>query len=198
MNKIYALVWNPVRECWNVVNEHCSRRSKGNSKRRLAAALSLLSLLPLEQALALPSGQNIVSGKGDITTNGPDMTINQHSDKLITQWDSFNVGGNESVTFRQPGDTSVALNRVIGVNGSDIQGKINANGKVFIVNPNGVIFGKNAQVNVGGWWLRLAISVMPTSWREKTVSSAVRKRKLLTKAGYKRLTQAALRYWAHG
>ncbi|MFQ6789815.1 GLUG motif-containing protein [Serratia marcescens] len=150
MNKIYALVWNPVRECWNVVNEHCSRRGKGSSKRRLAAALSLLSLLPLEQAFALPSGQNIVSGKGDITTNGPDMTINQHSDKLITQWDSFNVGGNESVTFRQPGDTSVALNRVIGVNGSDIQGKINANGKVFIVNPNGVIFGKNAQVNVGG------------------------------------------------
>ncbi|HEP1044685.1 TPA: filamentous hemagglutinin N-terminal domain-containing protein [Serratia marcescens] len=150
MNKIYALVWNPVRECWNVVNEHCSRRGKGSGKRRLAVTLSLLSLLPLEQALALPSGQNIVSGKGDITTNGPDMTINQHSDKLITQWDSFNVGGNESVTFRQPGDTSVALNRVVGVNGSDIQGKINANGKVFIVNPNGVIFGKNAQVNVGG------------------------------------------------
>lgn len=150
MNKVYALVWNPVRECWNVVNEHCSRCGKGGSKRRLAVALSLLSLLPLEQALALPSGQNIVAGQGDITSNGQNMTVTQHSDKLITQWDSFNVGGNESVTFRQPGETSVALNRVIGVNGSDIQGKINANGKVFIVNPNGVIFGKNAQVNVGG------------------------------------------------
>ncbi|HEI9711558.1 TPA: filamentous hemagglutinin N-terminal domain-containing protein [Serratia marcescens] len=150
MNKVYALVWNPVRECWNVVNEHCSRCGKGGSKRRLAVALSLLSLLPLEQALALPSGQNIVAGQGDITTNGQNMTVNQHSDKLITQWDSFNVGGNESVTFHQPNNKSIALNRVTGVNGSDIQGKIDANGKIFIVNPNGVIFGKNAQVNVGG------------------------------------------------
>ncbi|MCC4107327.1 two-partner secretion domain-containing protein [Serratia ureilytica] len=150
MNKVYALVWNPVRECWNVVNEHCSRCGKGGSKRRLAVALSLLSLLPLEQALALPSGQNIVAGQGDITTNGQNMTVNQHSDKLITQWDNFSVGGNESVTFHQPGSNSVALNRVVGVNGSDIQGRLDANGKVFIVNPNGVIFGKNAQVNVGG------------------------------------------------
>lgn len=150
MNKVYALVWNPVRECWNVVSEHCSRCGKGGSKRRLAVALSLLSLLPLEQALALPSGQNIVAGRGDISSNGQNMTINQHSDKLITQWDNFSVGGNESVTFHQPGSNSVALNRVVGVNGSDIQGRLDANGKVFIVNPNGVIFGKNAQVNVGG------------------------------------------------
>lgn len=150
MNKVYALVWNPVRECWSVVNEHCSRRGKGGSKRRLAVVLSLMSILPLEQALALPTGQNVVAGTGDITTNGQNMTINQHSDKLITQWDSFNVGGNESVTFHQPGSNSVALNRVVGVNGSDIQGRLDANGKVFIVNPNGVIFGKNAQVNVGG------------------------------------------------
>ncbi|MBH3093047.1 GLUG motif-containing protein [Serratia ureilytica] len=150
MNKIYALVWNHALGCWNVVSENTSRRGKRSSKRRLLVALSLLGLAALEPAHALPSGQNIVAGKGDITTNGQNMTIDQHSDKLITQWDNFNVGGNESVTFRQPGDKSVALNRVVGVNGSDIQGRIDANGKVFIVNPNGVLFGKNAQVNVGG------------------------------------------------
>lgn len=150
MNKIYALVWNPAQDCWNVVSENCSRRGKRSSKRRLAVALSLLGLAALEPAYALPTGQNIVSGQGNISTSGQQMTINQQSDKLITQWDSFSVGGNESVTFHQPGSSSVALNRVVGVNGSDIQGKIDANGKVFLVNPNGVVFGKNAQVNVGG------------------------------------------------
>ncbi|VVA48566.1 Heme/hemopexin-binding protein precursor [Serratia ficaria] len=150
MNKIYALVWNPAQECWNVVSEHCSRRGKGSAKRRLAVALSLLGLTALEPAHALPTGQNIVAGQGSITTNGQSMTVNQQSDKLITQWDAFNVGRDESLTFKQPGRGSVALNRVMGVNGSDIQGKIDANGKVFIVNPNGVIFGKTAQVNVGG------------------------------------------------
>lgn len=150
MNKIYALVWNPAQECWNVVSEHCSRRGKGSSKRRLVVALSLLGLVALEPAYALPTGQQIVAGQGSITTNGQNMTVNQQSDKLITQWDSFNVGNGEGVTFKQPGSGSVALNRVMGVNGSNIQGKIDANGKVFIVNPNGVIFGKTAQVNVGG------------------------------------------------
>ncbi|KYQ98596.1 hypothetical protein AWY96_08715 [Serratia plymuthica] len=150
MNKIYALVWNPAQECWNVVSENSSRRGKRSSKRRLAVALSLLGLVALEPAYALPTGQNIVAGKGDISTSGQQMTINQQSDKLITQWDGFSVGANEGVTFNQPGSNSVALNRVVGVNGSDIQGKIDANGKVFLVNPNGVVFGKNAQVNVGG------------------------------------------------
>ncbi|MFG9119987.1 GLUG motif-containing protein, partial [Pseudomonas paraeruginosa] len=46
--------------------------------------------------------------------------------------------------------TAVALNRVVGTNGSQILGKLDANGKVFLVNPNGVVFGKTAQVNVGG------------------------------------------------
>jgi len=150
MNKIYALVWNPAQECWNVVSENSSRRGKRSSKRRLAVALSLLGLVALEPAYALPTGQNIVAGQGAVSTNGQQMTINQQSDKLITQWDGFSVGANEGVKFNQPGSNSVALNRVMGVNGSDIQGKIDANGKVFLVNPNGVVFGKNAQVNVGG------------------------------------------------
>ena len=70
MNKIYALVWNPAQDCWNVVSENCSRRGKRSSKRRLAVVLSLLGLAALEPAYALPTGQNIVSGQGNISTNG--------------------------------------------------------------------------------------------------------------------------------
>ncbi|WP_175888456.1 filamentous hemagglutinin N-terminal domain-containing protein, partial [Burkholderia contaminans] len=50
----------------------------------------------------------------------------------------------------QPGTTSIALNRVVGNNGSQIHGQLDANGKVFLVNPNGVLFGSGAQINVGG------------------------------------------------
>ena len=52
--------------------------------------------------------------------------------------------------FNQPGDQSIALNRVLGNNGSSILGQLEANGRVFLINPNGVVFGKGAQVNVGG------------------------------------------------
>lgn len=52
--------------------------------------------------------------------------------------------------FNQPSSSSIALNRVIGTKASDIQGRIDANGQVFLVNPNGVLFGRGAQVNVGG------------------------------------------------
>ncbi len=78
------------------------------------------------------------------------MVIDQQSHKLITNWNEFSVRADERVSFHQPGQDAVALNRVIGRNGSDIQGRIDANGKVFLVNPNGVVFGKSAQVSVGG------------------------------------------------
>ncbi|WP_155642099.1 filamentous hemagglutinin N-terminal domain-containing protein, partial [Burkholderia cepacia] len=94
----------------------------------------------------------VAAGKADIATSadGKTMSINQHTDKLITNWQDFSVAGGERVSFKQPDVKSIALNRVIGTNGSQIHGQIDANGKVFVVNPNGVVFGAGAQVNVGG------------------------------------------------
>ncbi|MEJ7807902.1 MAG: filamentous hemagglutinin N-terminal domain-containing protein, partial [Telluria sp.] len=63
---------------------------------------------------------------------------------------SFNIGAGEAVRFIQPGSDSVALNRVLGSDPSSILGSLTANGKVFLINPNGVLFGKGASVNVGG------------------------------------------------
>lgn len=103
-------------------------------------------------AFALPTGENITAGKADIIreNDGKSMSINQHTDKLITNWNDFSIAGNERVAFHQPGKQSIALNRVVGNNGSQIQGQLDANGKVFLVNPNGVLFGSGAQINVGG------------------------------------------------
>ncbi|WP_404938586.1 GLUG motif-containing protein [Pseudomonas sp. JDS08PS003] len=151
MNKIYALVWNQAQGCWNVTHEGARRRRRsGPSKGLVVAAASLLALVGLPSAFALPTGAEVVSGSADMQTQGQHLSINQHSDKLITHWKDFNVGAEQSVTFNQPSSTSIALNRVIGVNGSQIQGQINANGRVFLINPNGVVFGQGAQVNVGG------------------------------------------------
>ncbi|WP_175979105.1 GLUG motif-containing protein [Burkholderia cepacia] len=152
MNKAYSLVWNEAQGGWCAVSETARRRGKtGSGKRLLAAGVSLLGLAATS-AYALPTGGAVASGKADIATSadGKTMSINQHTDKLITNWQDFNVAGGERVSFQQPDVKSIALNRVIGTNGSQIHGQIDANGKVFVVNPNGVVFGSGAQVNVGG------------------------------------------------
>lgn len=151
MNKIYALVWNQAQGCWNVAHEGALRRRRsGSAKGLIVAAASVLALACQSSAFALPTGAAVVSGSADISTQGNHMSIHQNTDKLITNWKDFNVQTGQSVTFKQPTNTSIALNRVVGVNGSFILGTINANGQVFLVNPNGVVFGNNAQVNVGG------------------------------------------------
>ncbi|MBW5807765.1 filamentous hemagglutinin N-terminal domain-containing protein [Burkholderia sp. COPS] len=152
MNKAYSLVWNEAQGGWCAVSETARRRGKtGSGKRLLAAGVSLLGLAATS-AYALPTGGAVASGKADIATSadGKTMSINQHTDKLITNWQDFSVAGGERVSFQQPDVKSIALNRVIGTNGSQIHGQIDANGKVFVVNPNGVVFGAGAQVNVGG------------------------------------------------
>ncbi|WP_175597124.1 MBG domain-containing protein [Peristeroidobacter soli] len=74
----------------------------------------------------------------------------QNTAKLGIEWETFNVGAEGRVTFVQPDANSIALNRVLGSDPSRILGALDANGKVFLLNPHGVIFGKNAQVNTGG------------------------------------------------
>ncbi|WP_321348703.1 MBG domain-containing protein [Halopseudomonas oceani] len=113
----------------------------------LAVAISLISVSL--HAAELPTGGNIVGGSGSISQDGNSLNVQQNSDKLITNWDSFDIGAGNTVNFYQPGSNSVALNRVIGEDASAIYGNLNANGKVFLVNPNGVLFGEGAAVNVG-------------------------------------------------
>ncbi|KAG8149241.1 two-partner secretion domain-containing protein [Burkholderia catarinensis] len=152
MNKAYSLVWNEALGGWTVAGETARRRGKrSGGKCAIAVAASLLGLVATG-AHALPTGGAIVGGKGDISTSadGKAMSVNQHTDKLITNWQDFSIAGGERVSFHQPTDKSIALNRVIGTNGSQIQGQLDANGRLFVVNPNGVVFGKGAQVNVGG------------------------------------------------
>ncbi|MDP9502119.1 GLUG motif-containing protein [Pseudomonas protegens] len=151
MNKIYALVWNQAQGRWSVTCEGARRqRRSGGRKGLLVMAAGLLALGGLTPAMALPEGGTLVSGSANYDVNGNNLVINQKTDKLITNWTEFNIAADQSVTFNQPGRDSIALNRVTGFKASNIQGALNANGQVFLINPNGVLIGQGAQVNVGG------------------------------------------------
>lgn len=98
----------------------------------------------------LPQGSNVVVGQATVSTTGNKMTINQSSHTTQIEWHSFDIGKDKEVIFDQPSTNSVAYNRVIGGNASQIQGKLTANGKVYLANPNGVIITQGAEINVAG------------------------------------------------
>ena len=98
----------------------------------------------------LPQHHTTVSGNVTVTTTADKMTIKQDSNKAQINWKSFDIGENKEVKFEQPDENAVAYNRVTGGNASQIQGKLTANGKVYLANPNGVIITKGAQINVAG------------------------------------------------
>ncbi len=102
-------------------------------------------------AQTLPTAPSVVQGSANVTRPGVgQMNVQQNSQNVVINWQSFSIGANGRVVFNQPNAQSVALNRVIGSDPSAIFGSLSANGKVFLINPNGVMFGAGASVNVGG------------------------------------------------
>ena len=115
---------------------------------RAAAGLGALSPL---MALANPTGGQVVGGSATINTPNANATVvNQTSQNAAINWQQFSVGANQYVQFNQPNSSSVVLNRVIGSNPSSIFGNITANGQVFLINPNGILFAPGATLDVAG------------------------------------------------
>ena len=167
MNHIYRIVWNAATACYQAVTESARGKGKsqgksalvkGNSQTTPKAAARALTATALGAALYMlsqpgfagPAGGQVTAGSATINQAGSATTINQTSNKAAIDWAKFSVGSSESVRFNQPGASSITLNRVTGAESSAIMGKVSANGQVFILNPNGVLFGAGAQVNVGG------------------------------------------------
>jgi filamentous hemagglutinin family protein len=151
MNHVYRIVWNNISACWQVVAESARAHGKSHSRKRAARSIALFAggLLCLP-AWAGPTGGQVTAGNATIQQSGASTTINQSSQNAAINWQSFSVGKAESVRFNQPNASAITLNRVTGTESSQILGSLTANGQVFILNPNGVLFGKGAQVNVGG------------------------------------------------
>jgi len=111
-----------------------------------------LTVLPAHalDAGALPTNGQITAGSGSIGQSGTTMTVTQTSDRMAATWNTFNIGANATVNFVQPTSSSVALNRVTSGDASQIFGKLNANGQVYLINSSGILFGAGSSVNVGG------------------------------------------------
>jgi filamentous hemagglutinin family protein len=146
MNRIYRLVWSQLSNGWIAVAENTRGRSKGSGRTLIAAALLLFPTV----APAAPVGGQVASGAGSISQSGSTTTIQQSSPNLSLNWKSFNIAGGETVNFVQPSAAAIAVNRIFDTNGTQILGRLNANGQVYLINPNGILFGQGAQVNVGG------------------------------------------------
>ncbi len=102
------------------------------------------SHLPLPQ----PAAVFATLGRANYSTTGTRGLIDQRDDRVILNWDSFDIGASNSVEFRQPAATSIALNRISGTaRPSEILGELTANGQVYLYNPDGFVFGPGSRVN---------------------------------------------------
>ncbi|HTU66636.1 MAG TPA: filamentous hemagglutinin family protein [Steroidobacteraceae bacterium] len=126
----------------------------------IAAVVQALSQ-PRSEAAELPipcvagsCGPNVAafrqSGQATATSAGNTLTVNQTTDRVILNWQSFNVGADGRVVFQQPDSSSIALNRIHQGSPSRIFGAVEANGQIYLVNQNGIVFGSTARVKTAG------------------------------------------------
>jgi len=99
---------------------------------------------------ANPTGANVVNGQVNINRATPGVTKITNSPNAIINWQNFDIQENEITRFIQQNSQSAVLNRVMGHNPSQILGQLISNGQVFVINPNGIIFGANAMVDTQG------------------------------------------------
>lgn len=175
LNRIYRLVWSESTGAFIPISEMSLKSSAPRSGGVIGSASALvmaaaIGFAPFAHAdptvptgiaphnvnlasvapSALPTQGQVVAGQASITESGTHQIISQTTDKVAINWQTFNIGEDSKVTFVQPGASSIALNRVLTNDASQIYGALEANGQVFLINSNGVLFGKGAQVNVGG------------------------------------------------
>ncbi|WP_245432702.1 YDG domain-containing protein, partial [Rhizobium sp. WW_1] len=123
-------------------------------KVRLVALLASTALAhaTVAPAQSLPSGGQVAAGSATIgTPSAGALTINQTSGSAVVNWQSFNVGKANRVTFVQPDANAAILNRVTGETSSTISGQITANGQVYLINPNGIAITSSGTVKAGAF-----------------------------------------------
>ena len=163
MNRIYRSIWNDITGTFVAVAETAKAGGKSVSSQMGSSKDRCFKLQPLALALMavgiahaappantqLPTNGNVVAGQVDISQNNAVMTVTQGSNRAVVDWGSFNIGSSAAVNFVQPSASSAILNRVMDANPSQILGRINANGQVFLTNASGIYFGTSANINVG-------------------------------------------------
>lgn len=161
INRAYQLVWSDRLRAYVPAAETAKARRVGGRRSARGAAATLLAALSTTGVVhaqiakppaptQLPTAGTVSAGQASITQSGARMDITQSTNRAAIDWQTFNVGSQAHVNFRQPGSQSVTLNRVLDAQPSQIFGRITSNGQVFLTNPNGVYFAPGASVDVGG------------------------------------------------
>ncbi|MEH6665207.1 MAG: filamentous hemagglutinin N-terminal domain-containing protein, partial [Brevundimonas sp.] len=127
------------------------RRRGGSGRTALMLSAGTLAMICAQPALAqvLPTGGVVTVGDASIGSTGAgNVTVTQNSDRVLIDWDSFDIGSGGSVHFDMDA-TDIAVNRDNAGDPSEIYGTLTGDGMIMILNPNGVLFGAGANVNVG-------------------------------------------------
>jgi filamentous hemagglutinin family protein len=121
---------------------------------RLMTALTLmttgLAAISTVARAELPTNGTVVAGSANIASTGGTTTIDQFSQRTVIDWTTYNISSNGTVIYNQPNASALAINRVTGGDPSKIYGTLKSNGIVMILDRNGVLFGANARIDVGG------------------------------------------------
>lgn len=124
--------------------------SSSNLPLRHALNLAVLALLYPAFSYANPNGPQIINGQVSIDSATSGITTITNSPNAIINWQNFSIGQNELTQFIQQNGQSAVLNRIIGQNPSEILGQLTSNGKVFLINPNGIVFGSDSVIDTQG------------------------------------------------
>jgi len=119
---------------------------QSNFLKTLAAATMTLPAI----LTANPQSPTVINGTATFQTQGKTLKVTC-SNRSIVNWQSYSIASGETTQYIQPNSNAVTLSRVVGANASSISGKITANGSVYLINPNGIIFGTKAVVNTAGF-----------------------------------------------
>lgn len=111
---------------------------------------SLLAACFAQGSSAMPTAPNVVNGSATFSQNGNALTVT-NSNGTIINWRTFSTGSHETIRFVQPSASSSVMNRVLGADPSVLQGLLQSNGRVFLINPAGITVGAGARIDVAGF-----------------------------------------------
>jgi filamentous hemagglutinin family protein len=109
-----------------------------------------LAIAPMAPAYANPTGPQVAAGAASFSTAGNALTVTNAPGTIIN-WQSFSIGAGEITRFQQQSALSAVLNRVTGANPSSLLGTLSSNGRVFLVNPHGILVGQGAVIETAGF-----------------------------------------------
>lgn len=125
-----------------------------------------MALLPFVGLIANPTGLQVVSGQALLNDSQPNILEIKVVDQSVLEWEDFSIRTNERTSFIQKSSHSTVLNRVTGPNISAIEGTLESNGNIFLINSSGVLIGKGAIINCESLFIS-AISLSDQAFQEK-------------------------------